>query len=104
MSPPPPETSTLIGLAQMSVLLASASDLTISVVYARGHVLRKEEHYVGRRSMEMKVQGRRKRGRPKRIRLDRIKNDIKEECWLVKCTTELTEAYVIVHRPHINLE
>ena len=28
-----------------------------------GHVMRREEHYVGRRAMVMKVQGRRKRGR-----------------------------------------
>ena len=28
----------------------------------RGHVMRREEHYVGRRAMEMRVQGRRKRG------------------------------------------
>ena len=28
-------------------------------------LMRREEHYVGRRVMEMKVQGRRKRGRPK---------------------------------------
>ena len=31
-----------------------------------GHVMRREEHYVGRRATVMKVQGRRKRGRPKR--------------------------------------
>ena len=31
-----------------------------------GHVMRREEHYVGRRALVMKVQGRRKRGRPKR--------------------------------------
>ena len=30
-----------------------------------GHVMRREEHYVGRRAMVMKVQGGRKRGRPK---------------------------------------
>ena len=47
-----------------------------------GHVMRREEHYVGRRAMEMKVQGRRKRGRPKRRPkrrwLDKVKDDIKE--------------------------
>ena len=32
-----------------------------------GHVMRREKHYVGRRAMVMKVQGRRNRGRPKRI-------------------------------------
>ena len=31
-----------------------------------GHVVRREEHYVGGRAMVMKVQGRRKRGRPKK--------------------------------------
>ena len=44
-----------------------------------GHVMRREEHYVGRRAMEMKVQGRRKRGRPKRRWLDKVKDDIKEK-------------------------
>ena len=44
-----------------------------------GHVMKREEHYVGRRAMEMKVQGRRKRGRPKRIWLDKLKDDIKEK-------------------------
>ena len=44
-----------------------------------GHVMRSEEHYVGRRAMVMKVQGRRKRGRPKRRWLDKVKDDIKDE-------------------------
>ena len=44
-----------------------------------GHVMRREEHYVGRRAMEMKVQGRRKRGRPERRWLDKVKDDIKEK-------------------------
>ena len=45
-----------------------------------GHVMRREEHYVGRRAMEMKVHGRRKRGRrPKRRWLDRVRNYIKEK-------------------------
>ena len=37
-----------------------------------GHVMRREEHYVGRRTMVMKVQGRRKRGRPKKRWLDKV--------------------------------
>ena len=44
-----------------------------------GHVMRREEHYVGRRAMVMKVQGRRKRGRPKRRWLDKVKDEIKEK-------------------------
>ena len=45
-----------------------------------GHVMRREEHNVGRRAIEMKVQGRRKRGRPKRRWLDKVKDhDIKEK-------------------------
>ena len=43
------------------------------------YVIRREEHYVGRRMMEMKVQRRRKRGRPKRRWLDRVRDDIKEK-------------------------
>ena len=48
----------------------------VEVVY--GHVMRREEHYVGRRDMVMKVQGRRKRGRPERRWLDKVEDDIKE--------------------------
>ena len=44
-----------------------------------GNVMRREEHCVGRRAMVMKVQGRRKRGRPKRRWLDKVKDDIKEK-------------------------
>ncbi len=44
-----------------------------------GHVVRREEHFVGRRPMEMNVQGRRKRGRSKRRWLDKVDDDIKEK-------------------------
>ena len=43
------------------------------------HMMRREEHYVGKRAMEMKVQGRRKRGRSNRRLFDRVRDDIKEK-------------------------
>ena len=43
-----------------------------------GHVMIREEHCVGWRAMEMKVQGRRERERPKIKWLDKLKDDIKE--------------------------
>ena len=44
-----------------------------------GHVMQREKYYVEWRAMEMEVQGRRKRGRPKRRWLDRVRGDIKEK-------------------------
>ena len=41
--------------------------------------MRREEHCVGRRAMLIKVQGRRKRGRPKRRWLVKVKDAIKEK-------------------------
>ena len=41
-----------------------------------GHVKRREDDYVGRRAMEMRMPGQRKRGRPKRRWLDCIKEDM----------------------------
>ena len=43
------------------------------------HVMRREEQYLGRRAMEMKVQWRRKRRRRKRRWLDRVRDDIQEK-------------------------
>ena len=43
-----------------------------------GHVLRKEDEYLGMRVMAMEVPGKRRRGRPKRRWLDRIGNDLSE--------------------------
>ena len=43
-----------------------------------GHVLRREDEYVGKRVMGMEVPGKRRRGRQKRRWLDSIRNDLSE--------------------------
>ena len=43
-----------------------------------GHVLRREDEYVGKRVMGMEVPGKRKRGRPKRRWLDNIRNGLED--------------------------
>ena len=43
-----------------------------------GHVLRREDEYIGKRVMGMEVPGKRRRGRPKRRWLDSIRNDLSE--------------------------
>ena len=41
-------------------------------------VLRREEEYICKRVMAMEVPGKRRRGRPRRRWLDKIKNDLPE--------------------------
>ena len=43
-----------------------------------GHVMRRDQEYVGRKMMEMEFPGKRKRGRPKRRFLDLFKEDMEE--------------------------
>ena len=43
-----------------------------------GHVMRRDQEYVGRKMMEMELLGKRRRGRPKRRFLDVVKEDMKE--------------------------
>ena len=40
-----------------------------------GHVLRKDDGYIGRRMLRMELPGKRKRGRPKRRFMDVVKED-----------------------------
>ena len=43
-----------------------------------GHVMRRDQAYVGRKMIEMKVSGKKKRGIPKRIFLDVVKESMQE--------------------------
>ena len=43
-----------------------------------GHVMRRDQEYVGRKIMEMELPEKRKRGRPKRRFLDVVKEDMRE--------------------------
>ena len=52
-----------------------------------GHVLRKDDGYIGRRMLRMELPGKRKRGRPKRRFMDVVKEDMAE----VEVTEEDTE-------------
>ena len=44
-----------------------------------GHVMRRDGQYVGRRVMEMDIQGRRRRGRPKQRWRDRVEEDLRSK-------------------------
>ena len=41
-----------------------------------GHIMRRDEEYVGRKMMEIELPGKRKRGKPKRRFLDIVKEDM----------------------------
>ena len=43
-----------------------------------GHIMRRDQKYAGRKMMEMKLPGKRRRGRPKRRFLDVVKEDMGE--------------------------
>ena len=43
-----------------------------------GHVMRRDQEYVGRKMMEMELPGKRRRGRPKRRFVDVVKEDMGE--------------------------
>ena len=43
-----------------------------------GHVMRRDQEYVGRKMMEMELSGKRRRGRPKRRFVDVVKEDMGE--------------------------
>ena len=44
-----------------------------------GHILRREEDHVGRQTLNMEIQGRRKSGRPRKRWIDCVKEDVREK-------------------------
>ena len=56
-----------------------AKKIRVTSLKSYGHVMRKEELYIGKMAMEMEIQGRTKRGRPKRRWLDRVRVDFKQK-------------------------
>ena len=75
-----------------------------------GHVLRREDEYVGKRVMAMEVPGKRRRGRPKRRWLDSIRNDLSERELSredaqdrAKLILSFMNASHKTHRPHIKV-
>ena len=44
-----------------------------------GHIMRRDEDYVGKRIMSTEVEGTRRRGRPQMRWMDNIKHDLKEK-------------------------
>ena len=75
-----------------------------------GHILRREDEYVGKRVMAMEVPGKRRRGRPKRRWLDSIRNDLSERELSrddAQDRAKLILSFINVshktHRPHIKV-
>ena len=70
-----------------------------------GHVLllRREDAYVGKRVMAMEVPGKRRRGRPKRRWLDRIRNDLSERELSREDTQDRAKWSHKTHRPYIKV-
>ena len=71
-----------------------------------GHVLRREDEYVGNRVMAMEVPGKRRRGRPKRRWLDSIGNDWSERELSredAQDRARYVEASHKTHRPHMTV-
>ena len=56
-----------------------------------GHVMRREEDYVGRRVMRMEVQGRRNRRTPRRRWMDSVNDDLREKNLTEQDTQNRTE-------------
>ena len=71
-----------------------------------GHVLRREDEYIGKRVMAMEVPEKRRRGRSKRRWLDSIRNDLSERELSTEDTQDRTKWRRVLyktHRPHIKV-
>ena len=69
-----------------------------------GHVLRREDEYVGKRVMAMEMPGKRRKGRPKQRWLDSIRNDLSERTVRGgRARPSAMEASYKKHRPNIKV-
>ena len=66
-----------------------------------GHVMRRDEEYVGKRVMGIEVQGSR-RGSPKKRWVDCVKDDLREKgVGRGGVRPSCMQATIVPHRPHI---
>ena len=65
-----------LGVTRMDKIRNEYIRATAQVGY--GHVLRKDDGYIGRRMLRIELPGKRKRGRPKRRFMDVVKEDMAE--------------------------
>ena len=69
-----------------------------------GHVMRRDEEYVGKRAMRIEVQGSRMRGKPKKRWVDGVKDDLREKGLSGEDVYDrelCMEATTVPYRPHI---
>ena len=68
-----------------------------------GHVMIRDEEYVGKRVMGIEVQESRSRGRPNKRWVDCVKDDLREKGLSGGVRPSCMEATIVPYRPHIEV-